>query len=249
VRLLVLILCFITARPGLAAGPAELLADINTTPGTSSSSGASGPLVPLGNKLLFQGGEPSSGQELWVSDGSPLGARLLLDMTPGPESSGLRWLGTVRQTAVFVRSLEFQETELWRSGGTADGTVLVKEIEDDVWALLPLGNRVVFSTQGALWASDGTSAGTVVLHLAGAGKAVPLGGGDTGYFWFFEAANVEVVLKVLDGRPLNGKFWVFYGALSDVEYAVTVTDTTTSAVKTYTNPSGRLASVADTNAF
>jgi ELWxxDGT repeat protein len=83
----------------------------------------------------------------------------------------------------------------------------------------------------------------------GTGQAVPLGGGDTGYFWFFDASNVEVVLKVLDGRPLNNKFWVFYGALSNVEYTLTVTDTETGAVKTYTNPSGRLASVADTGAF
>jgi ELWxxDGT repeat protein len=83
----------------------------------------------------------------------------------------------------------------------------------------------------------------------GTGKAVPLAGGDTGYFWFFDASNVEVLLKVLDGRPLNGKFWVFYGALSSVEYTLTVTDTVTGTVKTYTNPSGKLASVADTGAF
>ena len=83
----------------------------------------------------------------------------------------------------------------------------------------------------------------------GTGQAVPLAGGDTGYFWFFDQNNVEVVLKVLDGRPVTGKFWVFYGALSDVEYTLTVTDTETGKVKTYTNPKGRLASVADTGAF
>jgi hypothetical protein len=82
----------------------------------------------------------------------------------------------------------------------------------------------------------------------GDGHAVTLTG-DTGTFWFFQESNVEVVLKVLDGRPANGKFWVFYGALSDVEYTLTVTDTQTGVMKTYTNPKGRLASVADTGAF
>jgi ELWxxDGT repeat protein len=82
----------------------------------------------------------------------------------------------------------------------------------------------------------------------GKGKAVHLTA-DTGYFWFFDTANVEVVLKVLDGTALNGKHWVFYGALSSVEYTITVTDTQTGARKTYKNPSGRLASVADTGAF
>jgi hypothetical protein len=73
--------------------------------------------------------------------------------------------------------------------------------------------------------------------------------GDTGYFWFFGESNVEVVLKVLDGRPVNGKFWVYYGALSNVEYTLTVTDTATGKVKTYKNPLGRFASSGDTAAF
>jgi len=82
----------------------------------------------------------------------------------------------------------------------------------------------------------------------GTGKAAVLTA-DTGWFWFFDAANVEVMIKVLDGTPLNGKHWVFYGALSSVEYTITVTDTQTGVQKIYKNPSGTLASVADTGAF
>jgi len=83
---------------------------------------------------------------------------------------------------------------------------------------------------------------------SGTGQAVPLTT-DTGYFWFFSSNNVELVIKVVDGRPVNNHFWVFYGALSDIEYTITVTDTATGAVKTYVNKSGTLASVADTSAF
>ena len=83
---------------------------------------------------------------------------------------------------------------------------------------------------------------------SGIATAVPLTT-DTGYFWFFTSNNVELVLKVVDGRPFNDKFWVFYGALSNVEYTITVTDTETGTVKTYFNPFGSLASVADTSAF
>jgi hypothetical protein len=78
--------------------------------------------------------------------------------------------------------------------------------------------------------------------------AVPLTS-DTGYFWFFSASNVELVLKAVDGRAFNNHFWVFYGALSDVEYTITVTDMVTGAIKTYSNTAGHLASVADTAAF
>jgi len=72
---------------------------------------------------------------------------------------------------------------------------------------------------------------------------------DTGAFWFFSPANLELMVKVLDGRTINGKFWIFFGALSDVDYTLTVTDTQTGQQKTYHNPSGTLASRADTAAF
>jgi len=82
----------------------------------------------------------------------------------------------------------------------------------------------------------------------GSGHAIPLSG-DTGYFWFFDDANVELILKVLDGRAINGHFWVFYGALSNVEYTIDVTDTETGETRRYTNPSGEFGSVCDTSAF
>ncbi len=83
---------------------------------------------------------------------------------------------------------------------------------------------------------------------SGVGTAVALTG-DTGYFWFFSSNNIELVVKVVDGRAFNNKFWIFSGALSNVEYTVTVTDTTTGNVRSYFNPNGRLASVADISAF
>jgi hypothetical protein len=82
----------------------------------------------------------------------------------------------------------------------------------------------------------------------GVGQASPLTA-DTGALWFFAPDNLELMVKVLDGRPLNNHFWVFLGALSSVEYTLTVTDTATGNSKSYTNPSGRLASVADTSAL
>ena len=82
----------------------------------------------------------------------------------------------------------------------------------------------------------------------GEGQAVSLTS-DTGYFWFFDAANVEIVLKVLDARAINDFFWVFYGALSNVEYTITVHDTVTGLGKTYFNPANRFASAGDTSAL
>jgi len=82
----------------------------------------------------------------------------------------------------------------------------------------------------------------------GSGRTIPLSL-DSGAFWFFQASNVELVVKVLDGRAINGHFWVFFGALSDVAYTITVTDAATGASRRYENAEGTLASRADTEAF
>ena len=83
----------------------------------------------------------------------------------------------------------------------------------------------------------------------GAGAAVPITN-DTGYFWFFDAKNIEVVTKVLDGCGVNGHHWVFSGGLTNVEVTLAVTDTQTGTVTTYANPLGTpFEPIQDTSAF
>lgn len=85
-------------------------------------------------------------------------------------------------------------------------------------------------------------------HNMGLGQTLPLSS-QTGGFWFFEPSNVELVVKVLDGRGINGRFWVFAASLTSVEFTLTVTDTQTGKRKVYQNPSGRMASFGDTGTF
>lgn len=66
---------------------------------------------------------------------------------------------------------------------------------------------------------------------------------------FFDEENVELVFKLLDGRGLNEHFWVFYGALSDVEYTLSVTDRETGEFREYRNPPGEICGRGDTMAF
>lgn len=72
----------------------------------------------------------------------------------------------------------------------------------------------------------------------GPGQAVPLTS-DTGYFWFFDARNVEVVAKLVSfcGSSTN-KVAVYANGLTDLEVNVHVTDTVTSQRVTYTNQLG-----------
>ncbi len=89
--------------------------------------------------------------------------------------------------------------------------------------------------------------------LSGNGNPIPLaslGVQRGGLFWFFGADNPEVIVKVLNGCAVNGSYWVFYVAGTNVGMTTTVTDTKTGRVKTYHNPDLTLAApVQDTNAF
>ena len=73
---------------------------------------------------------------------------------------------------------------------------------------------------------------------------------DTGYLWFFNPENIEMVLKVLDGCDINNHYWVFAGGLTNVEVNMTVTDTETGAVREYGNPLEiKFQPIQDTQAF
>ncbi len=62
---------------------------------------------------------------------------------------------------------------------------------------------------------------------------------ETGYLWFFDSSNVEVVVKAINACSFNNRYWVYSAGLTDVHVVMTVTDTLTGAVKTYTNPQGQ----------
>ena len=84
----------------------------------------------------------------------------------------------------------------------------------------------------------------------GNGTFVPLGSAETGVIWFFTPANFEIMLKIIDGCFENNRYWVFFAALTNVEYQVTVRDTWANVEKTYSNVLGvSSATITDSNAF
>ena len=89
---------------------------------------------------------------------------------------------------------------------------------------------------------------------SGQAHALPLasiGVNRGGMFWIFTADNPEVVVKVLDGCGYNGNAWVYYSAVTNVGFTLTVTDTQfPTHVWTHVNPDLHLAdSEADIEAF
>jgi len=74
---------------------------------------------------------------------------------------------------------------------------------------------------------------------------------DSGYFWFFGATNIEIVVKVLNACAQNpARYWVFAGGLTNVHVVLTVTDSQTGVTKTYENALDTpFNPLQDTNAF
>ncbi|MBZ0090167.1 MAG: hypothetical protein K8H90_07300, partial [Thermoanaerobaculia bacterium] len=182
--------------------------------------------------LLLRTFDAGHGRELWYLDAATATPRLLADLRPGPGSSDPRLLGMTGSKVYFTADDGLHGRELW------------------VWDMASAAacresERALCLQQGrfrveAFWQDFEGEFGEAT--------AVPLTP-DSGSFWFFDEANVELVTKVLDGTGTNGHFWHFFGALSNVSYAVTVTDGTTGAARRYENPPGRYASVGDTIAF
>ncbi|MGE5232644.1 MAG: hypothetical protein ACM3OB_00910 [Acidobacteriota bacterium] len=80
----------------------------------------------------------------------------------------------------------------------------------------------------------------------------------SGYFWFFAPGNLELSVKVLDGRAINGHFWVFASALTDRPFTLQVVDTANGCehfvdprcpTRTYSSPAGHGTNVLDFAAF
>jgi hypothetical protein len=89
--------------------------------------------------------------------------------------------------------------------------------------------------------------------LAGSATAIPLSSLDIlrgGIFWFVSADNPEMLVKVLNGCTINGNYWVFTAAGTNLGLSITVTDTQNGRQKIYENQDGVPAiPIQDTQAF
>ena len=147
-------------------GKAELVKDIN--PGKASSVAT---LTAFNDKLVFRAGDGVNGTELWVSDGTNSGTKLLKDINPGSDSAfGGKGIPLTRFT-VFDNKLFFSADDgnngesIWVSDGTNSGTKLFKEFSG--YGFTPFNDKLFFSARGSSglepYVSDGTDEGTQLL--------------------------------------------------------------------------------------
>jgi ELWxxDGT repeat protein len=152
------------------------------TPGGTTRLANVTPLYLTGTSdtLFFAADDGVHGLELWKSDGTPAGTVMVKDIHPQGSSIGLpTWpdwqvMATLGDTLFLAAEDDRTREELWKSDGTAEGTVMVRNINratdgSDPRGLTAFQDRLFFqATQdiyrgSQLWRSDGTAAGTVLL--------------------------------------------------------------------------------------
>ena len=85
---------------------------------------------------------------------------------------------------------------------------------------------------------------------SGNASVAPLTTTQSGIFWFFNSTNWEVMVKVLNGCPINARWWVFSAATTNVAYRLTVLDIEAGEQKIFFNYAGPPApAVTDTGAL
>ena len=167
------ILLFSTSYPAVESG-------LWRTDGTETGTTSLGAARPSGTRgrvidgvAYFEAFDKFSGSAgLWRSDGTDAGTFQLKEL------DNLSAFEDVRGTLFFIGADQIHGFELWKSNGTPEGTVMVKDINPGpagaYGSVVPPGGVAVRGGKyffapydgvhpNALWKSDGTEAGTVLV--------------------------------------------------------------------------------------
>lgn len=126
-------------------------------------------------KLYFQAADRSAlgtGEELWVTDGTDTGTKLVKDIRIGSSGSDPRDFTPYNGKLYFSANQSLPNTELWVTDGTGAGTMEVKDINPGSSSapryFIVYNNKLYFAANDGsngteLWVTDGTANGTIML--------------------------------------------------------------------------------------
>ena len=183
-------------------------ADTNTLPSN---------LHALGDTLVFAADDPVAGFEPWETDGTAAGTQMLKDINPGTESSQVDDLTVMGDAVYFSADSTYRSSDsnlhgydLWRTDGTAAGTVVAAPFGVSPYELFPpqqltaVGNTLFFTHNlgfvDSLYKTDGTPTGTVDVKDISASALFAMGNtllfvdSDSGAIWKSDGTTAGTVL-------------------------------------------------------
>jgi ELWxxDGT repeat protein len=188
------------AAHGQVHGPAAMVVDLVTrsldfpSPFTPFAS-----FAPLGDRFLLVFSDGVHGEELWETDGTTGGTRMVRDICPGICNGAGSWDYAVHGGRVYFPGNDgVHGEELWASDGTPQGTRMVvdqrpgPESSNPVW-IRSLGSTLFWLSQARLWAWSGDGPPTPVVGGSGAhGPLIVVGErlllGVEGHLWSVDEA-------------------------------------------------------------
>ena len=195
--------------PGSTAG--SFVKDIRPGPAGSHPK----QLTLVGKLLFFTADDGKNGRELWVSNGTILGTRLVKDLAAGSANPfGLTAFGG----RCYFAATGPRGTELYVSNGTSAGTQLLKDIRLGTKSSTPGGfteyrGKLYFAATTdrhgrELWCTNGTSAGTVLVAdiAAGTSSSAPsqlTAGSRLAFTAFQKATKRQLYVRGTAGAPIR----------------------------------------------
>ncbi|MFK8058918.1 MAG: ELWxxDGT repeat protein [Polaribacter sp.] len=144
-------------------------------------------LAVVGNTMFFVTNDGVIGNELYKTDGTEAGTVLVKDIRPNAGSSNPESLITFNNQ-LFFSAIDGTSNEigkssaLWKSDGTEEGTIKIKDRIGISGNKIVIGNTLYFESKStdsnqnnALWKTDGTEEGTVFIKVTDTKSANFLG--------------------------------------------------------------------------
>jgi ELWxxDGT repeat protein len=103
-------------------------------------------LIDLNGTVYFSADDATNGRELWKSDSTAAGTKLVKDVNPNAATSKPSLLTEFKDALFFWADDGTHSKELWRSDGTPDGTTRLTNIPITATPSVPPSSRVASLT-------------------------------------------------------------------------------------------------------